>query len=127
MMHLIWRMILRTSKPPLLMQTFSTQTNARHFELLENATESTILTSFKILLSKPQIASVTLVSGPLPPSHGPSKSFTSAPKPTNPSGIFDSLRSKSRQSLFVELYMLHSFVPTLHTRPKSGLHNRLTS
>ena len=49
-MHLIWRMILRTSKPPLLMQTFSTQINVRHFELLENATESTILSSYKILL-----------------------------------------------------------------------------
>ena len=61
------------------------------------------------------------------PSHGPNKSSTSAPKPTNPSGIFDGPRSKSRPSLFVGLYILPSFVHTSHTRPKSGLHKLLTS
>jgi hypothetical protein len=127
-MHPLWRMILRTSKPPLPMLIFSsTQINVRHFELLENATKSTIHTNFTIPLWKPQIANVTLASGPPPPSHGPNKSSTSAPKPTNPSGIFDGPRSKSRPSLFVGLYILPSFVPTSHTRPKSGLHKLLTS
>jgi hypothetical protein len=70
---------------------------------------------------------VTLASGPPPPSHGPNKSSTSAPKPTNPSGIFDGPRSKSRPSLFVGIYILPSFVPTWHTRLKSGLHKLLTS
>ena len=55
------------------------------------------------------------------------KSSTSVPKPTNLSGIFDGPRSKSRPSLFVGLYILPSFVPTSHTRPKSGLHKLLTS
>ncbi len=64
---------------------------------------------------------VTLASGPLPPSPGPSKSSTSAPKPTDPAGIFDGPRSKSRPSLFVGCYILHLFVPTSHMRPKSGL------
>ena len=70
-------------------------------------------------------------TGPPPPSHGPNKciwtSSTSAPRPTNPSGIFDDPRSKSRPSLFVGLYILPSFVPTSHTRPKSALHKLLTS
>ncbi len=36
-MHLLWKMILRTSKPPLPMLIyFSTQINVRHLELLEN-------------------------------------------------------------------------------------------
>ena len=127
-MHLLWKMILRTSKPPLPMLIyFSTQINVRHLELLENATKSTILTSYKIPLCKPQIINVTLASGPLPPSPGPNKSSTSAPKPTDPSGIFDGPRSKSRPSLFVGCYILHSFVPTSHMRPKSGLHSLLTS
>jgi hypothetical protein len=52
-----------------------------------------------------------------PPSHGPNKSSTSAPKPTNPLGIFDGPQSKSRPSLLVGLSILHLFVPTSHTHP----------
>ena len=130
-MHLLWKMILQTSKPPLPMLIFfSTQINVKHLELLKNATKSTILTSYKIPLWKTQITNVTLASGPLPPSPGPNKSSTSAPKATNSSGIFDSPRSKSRPSLFIGCLLddiLHSFVPTSHMGPKSGLHNLLTS
>jgi hypothetical protein len=70
---------------------------------------------------------VSLASGPPPPSHGTNTSSTSAPKPTNPSGIFDGPRSKSRPSLFVGIYILPSFVLTSHTRLKSGIHKLLTS
>ena len=67
------------------------------------------------------------MSGPLLPSLGLNKSSTSAPKQASHLVIFGGPRSKSRQSLFVEPCILHSFVPTSRTLLRSGLHNMLTS
>ena len=49
--------------------------------------------------------------------------LSSAPKPASHLVMFDFPRSKSRPSLFVELYILHTFVSISHTRSESGLYN----
>ena len=95
-MHMLWKIILQTSKAPLPMLIFSSiLINVRHYILPENTTKSTTHTSCKIpLWKKLQIAKETLVSWPLLPSLGLNKSSTSAPKQASHLVIFGGLQSR---------------------------------